>query len=157
MASFVLRMTERNLKIADFIGTEPHVVTRREDDRIQIEFGGMLSISRIEIDAAIGLTDKEWRELGREIKKTLKGAKVREFSDLAIGIWPVRKGGIFIRVNDFEKELLERAAKTEHRSISDFIRMAALEKADQVLIMKTAIEKRVKSKLKRPQETEIYG
>jgi len=158
MASFTLKATERNLKIADYLSVEPHLKISREREHIRVEFGGMLSISRLEIDAvAGGIADKEWRELAKEIRQTLAGAKIREFTDIIIGIWPLRKEGVFVRLDSFEKRLIQEAAETEHRTISDFVRMAALEKADQALIKKSMIKKRVEATKKQTRETEIYG
>lgn len=158
MPSFILPLNEINKKIVDFYEGCDRVEAKKRDGRIFVYFNGGLTILRMEVDAAAGsITDKEWRDLIRDIKKTLKGAKIRGFSDIDIRIYPLRTEYAHLRLDPLEKELILDAAKTEHRSLSDFVRMAALEKADQVLIKKSMIKERVEATKKQAKETEIYG
>jgi len=157
MPSFTLRLNDTNYKIAKLYEDGENIKTAISGDSITVSFAYGMTILRMEVDAIKTLTDKEWRNLAKEIKSTLKGAKIRELTDLAIRISPLKTKDVHLRISPLELELIRKAAEKVHKSTPDFIRMTALEKADQVLIAKTEIEERVKSKLKRPQETEIYG
>ena len=160
MISFSLPMNAVNLKIARFYEDGEHVKVAVSGNKIVVNLTHGLTIFRIDVEGiARAFTDKEWRDLAEQIKSTLKGAKIREFTDLAIGIQPLRSKDIHLRINPIEFDLIRNASREDHRSISDFIRMAALEKAEQVLEIKSEFKKRLKleSKRKLSQETEIYG
>lgn len=142
MPSFVLEATERNLKIAELVGSRRYVKVNKQNNSILVQFEEGLMFSRIEVDDATeGITDREWRNLAKEIKRSLKGAKVRELTDQIMGIQPLRKEGIFLRLTPIERSLIRKAAKLEHRTVSDFTRMAVLNAADNIFDRKRTLEK----------------
>lgn len=152
MPRFTLKLTDRNLKIAEFLeDAERHIKTIRQKDSVTIKFGSGLTIFRLEISCITGgITDAEWKDLAKEIKSTLIGAKIREFSDQVIGIRPLRNRGVYIRLNAIEESLIREAAKLEGRTLSDFIRMAALRASDEVLERTKAIRESYGKGARRP-------
>jgi hypothetical protein len=73
----------------------------------------------------------------RQIKRTLVGAKVRDFNSALIGIHPLRTERVYIRLDPLEKALIADAAKIEQKTITDFIRAAALRMAEEVFDRET--------------------
>jgi hypothetical protein len=133
MPSFRLRINELNLKIAERLEASEHFVKIKKDGEIHVEFQYGLTISRIALgDVSKDLTEKDWRNLANEIKNTLVGAKIREYSDQIIGIQPLRTEWIHVRVNPVEKALILDAAKLQKRRVADFARIALLKAADEV-------------------------
>jgi len=134
MPWFRLRANELNLRIAERLeASERFVKVKKENGEIRVEFQYGLTISRITLGSVSReLSEKDWRNLVKEIKSTLVGAKIRECSDQMIGIQALRTQWIHIRVNPVEKALILDAAKAQGRTIADFVRIASLKVADEV-------------------------
>jgi len=140
MPHFTLRLNKANLKIAEAIkNAADDVKVDVQDGFIRVSFKYGLNISRLEL-GPVGndLTPNQWNALAKEIRQTLVGAKVREFNSMLIGIHPLRTERIDIRLDPLEKALIKDAARIEQKSITDFIRAAALRVADEVFDRETA-------------------
>jgi len=137
---FTLRLNKTNLRIAEAIkNAVDGVKVDVREDGILVSFDYGLNISRLELGSVgMDLTPGQWNALAREIKKTLVGAKVREFNSMLIGIHPLKTERIDIRLDPLEKALIVDAARIEQKSITDFIRTAALRLADEVFDRETA-------------------
>jgi hypothetical protein len=139
MPHFILKLNKRNLEIAEAIkkvadGVKVEVL----EDGIRASFDYGLDISRLELGSAgVNLTPSQWNALAREIKRTLVGAKVRDFNSALIGIHPLKTERIYIRLDPLEKALIADAAKIEQKTITDFIRAAALRMAEEVFDRET--------------------
>jgi uncharacterized protein (DUF1778 family) len=135
MTAFSISRNERHERFAEFLkalGLASAV--RKTADRIEVELPAGFHLLRMEVDRAVSFTDREWRNLVKEIKKSVRGARV--IADNAhLRLEPHRTHVIVLRVTPIERGLIKRAAEIEHRSISDFVREAALEKADSVLVV----------------------
>ena len=135
MPLFKLAMNEKNLKIAQFIeDAERAVKISRSREYVKVEFKWDITVARFMLEGAVdSLTDREWQALIREIKQSLKGAKIRSESDQFFTIQIVRQHCIGARVSAAEKNVICKAAELEHESPSIFIRKAALKKAERIL------------------------
>lgn len=141
---FELHMNENNLKIAEFLKASGKCSeVRHENDRIIVKFKFGFTIHRLHIGSIIkGFTDRDWRLLTNEIRRTISGARVCELSDLAIGIHPLKTELIRVRMDPLEKETLQEAAVLAGKSLSEFIRSAALKEASEVFDKKTVTKRR---------------
>jgi len=153
MTTFSISKNERHEKFADFLQNLGLVTTvRKTAHRIEVELPAGFHLLRMEVDGAVPFTDREWRNLVKEIKKSVKGARV--IADNAhLRLEPHRTQVIVLRVTPIERGLIKRAAEIEHRSVSDFVREAALERADSVLVVSERQKKEEKPSAK--QETEF--
>ncbi len=153
MASFKLRINEKNLKIAQFMEVAGKAVkVLQENGDILVKFRYGLNISRLEVGSIIkGFTDGDWRAFVEEIKSTLKGAKIREASDMVVRLRSLRTEDIHIRLDPLERETIEEAARLEGKSLSDFIRAAALRRAGE-----TFDEEKAKKMAKQKREESPY-
>lgn len=135
MPSFKLPMNEKNLRIAEFIeDAKEGVKISHEDGRVKVEFERDLTVARFMLEGAVGsLTDREWRSMILEVRRTLEGAKLRNVSDQFFTVQALRQHCIGARVNLLEKGMICKAAEIEHESPSTFIRKAAVEKAKSIL------------------------
>jgi len=151
LPSFKLNANKLNEMIAKRLEeTERYVDVRLEAGTIHVEFQYGLTISRLTLgEIAKELSDRDWRNLAKEIKSTLVGAKVRELNDQTIGIQPIRTEWIHVRVNPIEKALIADAAKARGKTIADFVRIAALKVAEEVFQ-----EEVRKEEMERKEETE---
>jgi hypothetical protein len=154
MTTFIISATERNRRFAEFLkklGIATSFIER--EDKIQVELPAGFHLLRASVEDAVGnLTDIEWRNLIKEIKRTVKGARVIA-DNLRFQLVPYRTQRLFLRISPIERGLIKRAAEIEHRSISDFVREATLEKADSVLVVSERQKKEEKPRAK--QETEF--
>ena len=155
MPMFKLRINENNRKIADFLeAAERGVEVLQDGKNILVKFKYGLHISRLEIGSIIReFTDNDWRSLIKEIKNTLTGAKLQMVSDVSIGMRPLRTEDVHIRLDPLERETIEEAAVMEGRSLSDFIRSAALKRASEVFDREKA---RRMAERKRREESHMY-
>lgn len=106
-----------------------------------------LKLSKLEMGSVIlDLTDNDWRLLGKEIKHTLHGGKVREFTNWVIDIEPLRTKRLFVRLTPFEEEEIKEAAKAEKKTVSDFIRgklfKGVAETSDRETMLRRILEKK---------------
>jgi len=141
MTSFTLHKDKCNVRIAKAIKEEnkDYVQINTENEELHISFQAGLTIIRSAIEDALKkeISDEEWKALAYEIKKTLSGGKIREFNKNIIGISPLKTERIFIRLDPLEKTFITEAAKQEGRTISDFVRLAAIERARDVFAEET--------------------
>ena len=155
MTSFTLHKDKCNLRIAGAIKEEnkDYVQIHTENEELHISFQAGLTITRSAIEDALKreMPNEEWKALANEIKKTLSGGKIREFNENIIGISPLKTERIFIRLSPLEKTFIAEAAKQEGRTISDFVRIAAIERAREVFAEETIrrMEEKAKEELKK--------
>jgi hypothetical protein len=139
MPSFTLKATRRNLKIAEAIKKAYNDAdVDVQSDEIHISFKYGLSLSVLDIGFDIICCDEHWRDLMREIKRTLKGGKIREFNRMLIGIAPLRPRRITFRLSRTEMELVRKAADICKTTFSDFARTAVLKAVDVAFDKETA-------------------
>ena len=141
MPMFKLRATENNLRIAEFLETaERGVKVERHRDEILVKFKYGFTITLLEVGSIIrGFTRRDWRNLIKEAKETIVGGKVQEFSDASFGVRPTKSERIYIRLDPLEKETIQEAAVLEGKSLSEFIRSAALKAASEAFDKETAM------------------
>jgi len=149
MIHFEIRATPLNLQIAGFL-ERAHDVKAKIGRTIAISsqknpYG--LKLSKLEMGSAIlDLTDNDWRLLGKDIKRTLRGGKIRAFTNWVIEIEPLRTRRVYVRLTPFEEEEIKEAARAEKKTISDFIRgkvfKGVAETSDQETILRRILEKR---------------
>ena len=135
MPSFKLSLNKKNLEVAEALKkSKDYVNVTVEGDIIKVSFDWGLNISRLSL-GTIGkdLTDTDWNRLLKEIKKTLKEAKIRDFNTELISIHPLKTEQLHIRISPQEKNLIKRAAEIEGISITDFVRIATLRMADETI------------------------
>jgi len=161
MPSFRLKLNKRNLAIANALkeAKGDYVTIQEKGNEIDISFKEGLIITRFDLgDIGKELTDSGWNALLREIKKTLSGAKVRDFNSELIGIHPLRTEIISMRLTPLERSFIEDAAEIEERSLTDFIRTAALMMANEVLNMEKLrrLEEERKQQEQEEQERRAY-
>jgi hypothetical protein len=136
MPSFKLPLNKKYQRITEALleAKGDYVTINVENDRIVVSFEDGLVITRFDL-GEIGkeLTDKDWNALCREVKSSLTGAKVRDFNTELIGIHPLKTKFMGIRLTSIERKLIEEAARIEQTSLTDFVRVAALRVADQVI------------------------
>lgn len=154
MTSFTLPENELNMRIAKALKekNEQYVKTRIHEGKIEVAFAEGLIIHRSDIDISSGvdLTDKEWNTLAKEIKKTLKEAKT--FHDKkTIEIMPLKTKMVCVRFNPIDIGLIKEAAKLQKRTISEFIRMAAIERMREVFA-----EEKFKKTVKEEKRSNTY-
>ena len=133
MPSFTLKVNKRNLAIAKSLEKKNGVKVTVENGEIKVTFDAGLLISRIFDLEELRLTDPQWSRLMKEIKKTLVGAKIRDFDGETIGIHPLMTEQIRIRIDPLSKATIKEAAKIAQMTITDFMRTAALMMADQII------------------------
>jgi uncharacterized protein (DUF1778 family) len=130
MIRFEIRATPLNLQIAGYL-ERAHDVKTKIGQRIVVSSEGNpygLKLSKLEMGSAIlDLTDNDWRLLGKEVRRTVRGGKVREFTNWIIDIEPLRTQRVYVRLTPFEEEEIREAAKVEKKTISDFIRGKVLQ------------------------------
>jgi len=139
MPSFRLSLNPKHLAIAEYLqSAERGVKFEVKDREIAVEFEYGFAVFRIEVTSLVpDLTDADWGNLISEIKRTVSGAKVREFSNMSFGVRPTRVHDIHVRLDAAERHLIEEAAVLDGKSLSEFIRSTALKAASEVLNRKT--------------------
>ena len=136
MPSFKLPLNKKYQRIAEALQNTKgdYVDVSTERDKIVVSFEDGLIITRFDLgEVGRELTDKDWIALYKEVKSSLTGAKVRDFNMELIGIHPLKTRFIGIRLTPIERGLIEEAARIEQMSLTDFVRVAALRVADQVI------------------------
>lgn len=155
MPMFKLRVTENNLRIAEFLeAAERAVKIEKREGEILVNFKYGFTVTFLEVGSIIkGFTRRDWRNLINEVKDTVVGAKVQEFSDVSFGLRPIKTERIYIRLDPLEKETIQEAAVLEGKSLSEFIRSAALRLASEAFDKKTAMRM---AERKRKEESQSY-
>jgi len=158
LTSFTLAENKLNTKIAEALKekNKQYVKTAIREGRIEVTFAEGLIIHRSDIDILtdIDLTDEEWNTLAKEIKETLKGARMFH-NKKTIEIVPLKTRMICIRFNPIDMEIIKDAAKDEKRTISDFIRVAAIERAQEIF-KKETVERMEKRAREEERKTRTY-
>lgn len=155
MTHFTLSLHKKNMKIAKAIqrANIEYVELATQGDKITVSFKEGLQISRLELSSlGIDLSDNDWATLCKEIKKTLRGGKVRDFNSLIIGIRPLKTELLTIRLSPLEKSQMLEAAKIEGESVTSFIRTAALRRVSEVFDRETAQRMVEEAKVKAEKE-----
>jgi uncharacterized protein (DUF1778 family) len=139
MPSFRLSLNPKHLAIAKYLkSAERELKFEVKNHEIIVEFEYGFTVFKVEVASLIpDFTDADWSNLISEIKRTVTGAKVREFSSMSFGVRPTRVHDIHVRLDATEKHLLEEAAVLDGKSLSEFIRSTALKAASEILNRKT--------------------
>ncbi len=136
--SFRLKNNEKNATIAEYLQATENVLVERNEKEIVVKFDHGFTITRLELGSIIrDLTDSDWRELINEVKGTIKGGKVEVFSHMSFGVRPTRSELLIIRLDPSEKQILQEAATLEGKTLSEFVRNAALRVAGEVFNRKS--------------------
>lgn len=149
MPFFTLKKNRRNVAIAEAIKSAyDDVKVSVQKDRIYISFKYDVTFSVLDLNTYAIATDEHWRSFMKEIKRTLTGAKIREFNKLIIGISPLRTRRLYIRLTPSEKNLMRKAAEISGTTVTDFARTAILNAAGETLNEETArrMERRAEEK-----------
>jgi len=150
MPSFKLKLNKRNVAIAKILEKKSDygVKVTEENGEVKVTFNAGLLISRIFDLGELKLTDSQWARLMKEIRKTLVGAKIRDFDGETIGIHPLMTEQVRVRIDPLSKATIEEAARIAQMTVSDFLRMAGLRMAEQIINEEQArkLEERQKRK-----------
>ncbi len=123
-------------------------------DRIRVSFKHGLNITLCDVGTDVIVYEEQWRNLMKEIKRTLVGAKIREFNNALIGISPLRERRTSVRLSHEEMRLVRKAAEMCYTSITDFARTAVLKKADEVFNKETL--RRMEERAEKDRKTPPY-
>lgn len=139
MPSFRLSLNPKHLAIAEYLkSAERGLKFEVKNREIIVEFEYGFTVFRVEVASLVpDFTDADWSNLISEIKRTVFGAKVREFSSMSLGVRPTRVHDIHVRLDAAERHLLEEAAVLDGKSLSEFIRSTTLKAASEILNRKT--------------------
>lgn len=134
-------MTKRNLAVAEWLKrTSENVKVVREKNVIKVFFEETLVIPHVDLAVQIGISIEEWRVLAREIKETLENGRLHEHGDEILSIRPLRTESLHIRLTPVEDEFIRRAAEFKHATLSEFVRRAILNAAEEVIRKKQSEE-----------------
>lgn len=129
MPSFELRRSEVNAAVVDWLKKQAEIKVEDHKGSIRIYFSEMLSIPRVELH----VSDDAWARLLSELRMTLNGGHLKVYRDEILTIHPVRNRCLQVRLDLLDDDLIRRAAGYARKTLSDFVREAALSEAKRVL------------------------
>lgn len=139
MIRFKLPLNRKNREILDVIKTRYGCEFKVEDDEISVFSNYGLDISRMDLVlSGIELTEDEWRQLYKQVKRTIRGGRAQLTNPALISISLAKTELLLVRLTPLDKKLIAEAAKLGGESIAAFARNAMLKAAKETFEKETA-------------------